>query len=146
MLVKEMSRDGDRRSWTLVFETDDRVMETLERFSREHDVRGAHLQALGAFREATLAYFDWETKEYREIPVDAQVEVAALVGDVARAADDDAVEVHAHCVLGRPDGSAVAGHLVEARVRPTLEVFLVDEGVTLLKREDPESGLTLIRP
>lgn len=146
MLVKEMSRHGERRSWALIFETDDLVMETLERFADENDVRGGSFKALGAFRQATLAYFDWESKDYQEIPVEEQVEVTALVGDVARSAEDDAVEIHAHCVLGRPDGTAMTGHLMEARVRPTLELFLVDEGVTLPKREDPESGLTLIRP
>ncbi len=146
MLVEALDVGGGRRSWALVFETDDRVVETLEAFAREHDVRGGHLRALGGFREATLAYFDWDEKAYQEIPIEEQVEVAALVGDVARKAEDDAVEVHIHCVLGRKGGAAVAGHLMEARVRPTLELFLVDEGVTLPKEEDEASGLTLIRP
>ena len=33
MLVKEMSREGARRVWALVFETGDPVMETLRRFA-----------------------------------------------------------------------------------------------------------------
>jgi uncharacterized protein len=47
-------------------------------------------------------------------------------------------------VLGRRDGAAVAGHLLEGHVRPTLEVVLTESPVHLRKRHDPESGLALI--
>ena len=51
---------------------------------------------------------------------------------------------HAHVVLGRSDGSAIGGHLVEAHVRPTLEVVLVETPAHLRKRIDAETGLALI--
>ena len=129
----------------LIFESDDEVVSTLEAFAEDQDVRGAHFTALGAFRSATLAYFDWETKEYRDIPVEEQVEVVSLVGDIGRK-EDGSVVVHAHCVLGRRDGSTVAGHLMEAAVRPTLELFLQVAPTELSRRPDEESGLDLIRP
>ena len=37
--------------------------------------------------------------------------------------------------------SAIAGHLGEAHVRPTLEVILTESPAHLRKRHDPESGL-----
>ena len=129
----------------LVFEPDDEVMATLSAFAEERGIRGAHFTALGAFRSATLAYFDWETKEYEEIAVDEQVEVTAMVGNIGRK-EDGSVAVHAHCVLGRRDGSAVTGHLMEATVRPTLELFLSVGTNELTRRPDEESGLDLIRP
>ena len=49
-----------------------------------------------------------------------------------------------HCVLSRRDGSAVAGHLIEAEVRPTAEVFITDSPAALHRRIDPESGLPVI--
>jgi len=42
------------------------------------------------------------------------------------------------------DGTAHGGHLVEAVVRPTLEVILVESPQHLRRRHDPESGLALI--
>ena len=41
-------------------------------------------------------------------------------------------------------GSALAGHLGRAHVRPTLEVILTEAPAHLRKRLDPESGLALI--
>ncbi len=141
--VLHRSDDGCRE-FALIFEPGDEILGTIEEFARREAVRSAHFTALGAVEEAVLAYFDWETKEYEEIPVREQMEVAALVGDVASSEGDPAV--HIHCVLSGRDGSAIAGHLLEARVRPTLELFLTAYPEELPKERDPASGLDLIRP
>jgi predicted DNA-binding protein with PD1-like motif len=120
------------------------VISGLTGFAREKRLAGSHFTAIGAFGEATLAYFDWETKEYKKIPVREQVEVVSLIGDVALA-EDGSPQLHAHAVLGRSDGTALGGHLLEARVRPTLEVTLVETPRHLHRKHDPESGLALIR-
>jgi uncharacterized protein len=66
----------------------------------------------------------------------------SLNGDVAL--NDGEPAVHAHLAVGRADGSALGGHLVEAHVRPTLEVVLVESPAYLRKEVDPETGLALI--
>ena len=55
-------------------------------------------------------------------------------------------QLHVHLVLGRRDGTAWAGHLVEGRVRPTLEVIVTEAPAHLRKQADPETGLSFIRP
>jgi predicted DNA-binding protein with PD1-like motif len=90
-------------------------------------------------------YFDWEKKEYQRIPVREQVEVASLIGDVAMAPSGGPA-LHIHLVIGKGDGSAMAGHLGEAHVRPTLEVILTESPVHLRKAKDPATGLALIHP
>jgi len=92
----------------------------------------------------TLGYFDWAKKDYKKIPVREQVEVVSLVGDIAEG-EQGGPKVHAHVVLGRSDGAALAGHLLEAHVRPTLELMLVESPQHLRRWHDPESGLALIR-
>lgn len=134
---------GDATQHALIFETGDRVIAELKAFARRENIRAARCTAIGAFQSATLAYFDWETKRYSEIPVDEQVEVLVLAGDIAWHGDEPVV--HAHVVLGRRDGSTVGGHLREAHVRPTLEVMLTQAGA-LERRFDPASGLALIAP
>jgi hypothetical protein len=90
-----------------------------------------------------LGYFDWERKTYKRIPVEEQVEVVSLLGDFAL--QENAPKLHAHVVLGKSDGSALGGHLLEAEVRPTLEVIVIDSPSYLRRVVDPESGLALIR-
>jgi uncharacterized protein len=80
--------------------------------------------------------------DYKHIPIDEQVEVVSLVGNVARG--DDGPRLHAHVVVGRKDGAAYGGHLLEAVVRPTLEIVLVETPARLRRRTDPSTGLALI--
>lgn len=142
MNTRELNHNG-QTTHALIFATGDEVMAGLRDFTREHNVQAAHFTGIGAFQSATVAYFDWETKDYLKIPVDEQVEVLVLAGDIAW--KDDKPVVHAHVVLGHRHGSTTGGHLIEAVVRPTLEVTFT-EGGALKRRYDPESGLALIAP
>jgi predicted DNA-binding protein with PD1-like motif len=137
-------RDGEARVHALVFEVEDEAIATLTSFAEERGIEAAQFTAIGAFREAVIAFFDWDSRSYEEIPVDEPVEVAAMTGNVAR--KDGAVRVHAHVVLGRRDGSALAGHLVSGRVRPTLEMMFVEERANLVRTIDEASTLPLLDP
>jgi predicted DNA-binding protein with PD1-like motif len=49
-------------------------------------------------------------------------------------------------VVGKSDGTAHGGHLLEAHVWPTLEVIVVESPQYLQRKYDPATGLTLIDP
>jgi len=145
MKSRVLHEAAGQRTIALIFQTGDKVMSTLAEFAGEHRLSGSHFTAIGAFQNATLGYFDWNTKDYKRIPVDEQVEVVALVGDIALGPDDKP-KVHAHVVLGRSNGSAMAGHLLAATVRPTLELIVTESPTHLRRVHDPTTGLALIRP
>jgi predicted DNA-binding protein with PD1-like motif len=144
MRVKLLHKDAGERTFAVVFDTGEDPVAGLTRFAEQENITGAGFTAIGAFSEALLGYFDWEKKDYEKIPVREQVEVLALVGDVA-IEKDNRKKLHAHVVLGRRDGSACGGHLLSAKVRPTLEVILNETPSHLQRRHDAETGLTLIR-
>jgi len=136
---------GDEKTYALIFQSGDEVASGLLSFARENHLAASHFTAIGAFSDAMLAYFDWQKKEYQKIPVNEQVEVLTLAGDIALK-DDGEPQVHAHCILGRRDGSTIGGHLQSAHVRPTLEVILTESPRHLRRKHDPQSGLALIDP
>lgn len=131
------------KTFAVVFDTGDEAASGLASFARQNHLAASHFTAIGALSSVVLGYFDWQRKEYQKIRLDEQVEVLSCIGDVAL--EKDQPKVHAHIVVGRADGSTRGGHLLEARVRPTLEVILVESPEHLRKRFDPESGLALIR-
>lgn len=145
MHSKLLNDTDGQRTFAVVLETGDEAMGCLQRFVETERVAAAQLTGIGALSDAKLNYFDWDTKAYQPIPVGEQVEVASLIGDVALSPDGKPA-LHIHVVLGRRNGSALAGHLAEAHVRPTLEVIVTEPPAYLLKAHDPESGLALIRP
>lgn len=135
--------DGEQTTHVLVFEKGEEVMAGLLEFVKERGVSSGHLTAIGAFSDVTLGFFERESKDYRRIPLREQVEAVSLVGDVALKRGEP--QVHAHVVVGRSDGSAYGGHLLEAHVWPTLEVVLVETPAHLQRQLDEETGLPLIR-
>jgi predicted DNA-binding protein with PD1-like motif len=145
MKSKVLTQTGDGKIWLLVLESGEEVKKTLEGFAAANDVQAASFVALGAFERAKLGYFQWDKKSYKEIPVDEQVEVITLAGDIVPD-EKGKPSLHAHAVLGRSDGSTRGGHLLEGIVRPTLEITLTQSPAHLVRRQHPELGLALIEP
>jgi predicted DNA-binding protein with PD1-like motif len=131
------------KTFAIIFDSGDEVVEGLKQFARENHLAASHFTAIGAFSQVMLGFFSFEKRDYKKIPIMEQVEVLSLVGDVAL--KDDQPKIHAHVVLGKSDGTAHGGHLMEAHVRPTLEVILIESPKHLHRETDPETGLALIR-
>jgi predicted DNA-binding protein with PD1-like motif len=137
-------KSGDQRTFAVIFETGGEAVAGLTRMAREMRLAASQITGIGAFSDAVLGFFDWEKKDYRRIPIREQVEVVALLGDIAL--DDRGVPaLHVHVVLAKSDGTAHGGHLLEAHVRPTLEVVVTESPAHLHRRPDRETGLALIR-
>ncbi len=129
--------------YALIFDKGDEFMEGITRFASEKRLGGSHFTAIGAFSGALLGYFDRNRKDYTKIPIDEQTEVLSLVGDIAF--EKDKPKVHAHVVLGKSDGTAHGGHILEAHVWPTLEVIVSEMPRHLQRFYDAETGLALIK-
>jgi predicted DNA-binding protein with PD1-like motif len=144
MQSKLLHEAHGKRTFAVILQKGDEAMACLRTFAERERLGGAQITAIGAFSRAKLAFFDWESKTYNVIAVDEQTEVASLIGDIAIGPDGKPT-VHAHAVLGKRGGSAMAGHLQEGHVRPTLEIIVTESPAHLCKAKDPESGLALIR-
>lgn len=144
MKVQLLSENGKRKSYAVIFHTGDEAYSGLYEFARQYHVTAAHFTAIGALSSAKLAWFDPTRKMYKQISVDGQVEVLSMIGDIALSNGKPAI--HTHMVVGFPDGSVRGGHVLEARVRPTLEVMVTVEPNAMHRVPDPATNLTLIDP
>jgi hypothetical protein len=129
-------------TYAVALDTGDDPVKRLGAFVEEQEIEAASITAIGAFHRAVLGYFEWESKQYKRIPVDEQVEVLSLIGDVA--VSEGRPTLHLHAVLGKSDGSVVGGHLLSGKVRPTLEVIVTQSPSYLRKAKDLETGLALL--
>ncbi|HEY6447948.1 MAG TPA: PPC domain-containing DNA-binding protein [Acidobacteriaceae bacterium] len=130
--------------YAVIFRPGDEPFAGLTQFAEKYHVHSGHFTAIGGFSDARLAWFDLDKKMFRVIPVNSQVEVVSLTGDIALL--DGKPQVHMHCVVAYPDGTTRGGHILSAHVSPLLEVFVTADPVKLVKKRDPQKGLTLIEP
>ena len=127
-----------------IFYQGDEAFSGLLEFAEKYHVTSAHFTAIGALNGATLGWFDPQRKMYKKIPIEGQQEVIGMSGDIALYQGKPVV--HTHMVVGSADGTTHAGHVLAAYASPTLEVMVTVDPVTMQKRFDPATDLTLIDP
>ncbi len=143
MKSKLVSDEPTSKVHVVILDSGEEAFATLTRFANDTGISAASLTAIGAFEKATVGWFDISTKSYKKIAVDEQCEVLSAIGDVA-IGDDGKASLHLHVVLGLSDGSTRGGHLLEGKVRPTLEAVMTETPSKLRRKKKPELGIALI--
>src|SRR5271155_6171383 len=144
MQVELLNPGGPTKQYAVIFYQGDEAFSGLLEFAEKYHVTSAHFTAIGAVNKATLGWFDPQRKMYKKIVINGQHEVIGMSGDIALYKGKPVV--HTHWIGGGPDGTTQGGHLLDANVSPTLEVMVTVDPVTMQKRLDPATDLTLIDP
>jgi predicted DNA-binding protein with PD1-like motif len=144
MKVQLLSHGEQTKEYAVIFVKGDEAFSGLLEFAEKYHVTSAHFTAIGALNGATLGWFDPQRKMYKKIPIHGQVEVIGMSGDIALYQGKPVV--HTHMIVGTSDGTTRGGHVLDAYVSPTLEVMVTVDPITMQKRFDPETDLTLIDP
>jgi hypothetical protein len=131
------------KTFVVILDTGDEILSSLTKLARSEKLSDSSFKAIGALSSARLGWFDWESKKYQPaVEFDEQLELLSLIGDIAL--KDHEPQIHAHLVVGKRDGTAHGGHLLQAIVRPTCEIVITESPEHLQRKMDPESGLALI--
>ena len=133
--------DG-RRTFFLVFDPGDSFLQPMIEFVRNNEIGGASFTGLGALSEATLAWFDPSDGQYKPFHIVEQLECSSMVGNISWM--NGKPFIHAHCVLGKRDGTSLSGHVKDLKALPTLEITLEEHGTRLERRRRPDTGYALI--
>jgi len=144
MQVQLLNPGEPTKQYAVIFYEGDEAYSGLLEFAEKYHVTSAHFTAIGALNGATVGWFDPQRKMYKKIPINGQHEVIGMSGDIALYQGKPVV--HTHMLVGNPDGTTQGGHVLEASVSPTLEVMVTVDPVTMQKRFDPATDLTLIDP
>ena len=143
MRFKLLSQGDHGRTFALVLDPGEEAFGAIRAFAAREGIDGAQVTAIGAFSSAVVGFFDFERKGYARIPVDEQCEALSALGDIAQ--DEEGMpSLHMHVVLGLSDGSCKGGHLLEARVNPTLEVIVTESPKALCRRKQEGLGVALL--
>lgn len=120
----------------------EQIMEQIAAVCEKENILAAEITGIGACDRARASVFcdpqaGYHTNEWNE-----PLELASLTGNATRRAG--APHVHCHAVFCRKDGTAVGGHLEDARVAGTAEIFLHLLQNEIGRRADSETGLQLM--
>ena len=144
MKVRLLSENAGVKNYAIVLAKGDEVMSGLTEFARQNKITSASFTAIGAFSHATVAWFDDSRKEFKLNPINQQVELVSMIGNITLVNAQPAV--HTHVAVASSDGTVRGGHVINAFVFPTLEVFMTVYPTALHKELDDSTGLELIDP
>jgi uncharacterized protein len=132
---------GGERTFAVIFAKGDEILSGLTEFAERERLTAGSFTAIGALQRARFGWFDADRKAFRDIPIDEQVELISLIGNVGLV--NGAPAIHAHGAVALPDGHVRGGHLLQAVAWPTLELFFTTFPTTLIKEHDDETNLYL---
>src|SRR5882757_8411792 len=143
MKSQRIASEGAVDTLIVILDNGEEAFSTLQNYARQEEIFAASLTAIGAFARATVGWFDFASKSYKEVEIDEQCEVLSAIGDVA-VGDDGKASLHVHIVLGLSDGSTRGGHLLAGTVRPTLEVVVTEVPARLRRKKRADLGIALV--
>lgn len=127
----------------LILDVEESIHDCIIRFAGEHTLPGAFITGIGVIKDVVLGFFNTESKEYEKMEVKGPVELLALNGNSSWKGNEPFV--HLHAVIGKEDGSVIGGHLLEAKIGTTGEIFVHKIGKRLERQKDDKFDLFLIQ-
>ena len=118
------------------------VPDSLLDLARKEEVQTAAVEAIGGVDLLTLGYYNRRTRSYERHDYRGFMEVTHLMGSITQ--KDGELFLHAHGTFGRRDMHVIGGHLIKARVFPTLEFILTPMDNSARRRLDKGTRLYLI--
>jgi len=137
--MKYQKRDS---TYIIRLERGEKVIERLLEFCEKEEIRAGYLNALGAVNEIELGHFNLVAKKYTFLKLSGQFEIAFLQGNISTL--EEKTYIHAHITVGDKKFNSLSGHLKEATVSATCEIFLIKVEGQLKRKKDPETGLNLL--
>jgi uncharacterized protein len=142
--AKLISSKRGIKTYVLIFSPGDEVRSGLTEFAKQYNIKSAQYSAIGDATFVKVAFFDYDKKMFKAIPINEPSEVTSLTGDIALFKGNPVA--HTHVSVATEDGTLKGGHLLELVVGPTLEVFITVYSKPLFKKMDPRYDAAVIDP
>lgn len=118
----------------------ERLSKVMAQFAAETNIEGAWVSGVGGALEATLGFYDLESKEYLWQTFEGLREVVSLSGNLAFD-EEGKMMFHLHGVLADREYKTIGGHVKDLTCGATLELFVHRAYQPTKRKLDIEIGL-----
>lgn len=127
----------------LILKKGDKINESIKELAKKEDIKACHFAGIGAVSKAQVGLFRPGADDYEWNYFEDDLEVTSLLGNVSIFEGEPLV--HSHITLSDSESKVWGGHLGEATVSFTMEIFVDLIDGQLDKVKDPEAGVNLIK-
>lgn len=117
------------------------IVEKITEVAKIEKIKLASISGVGATANFTVGFFETKTHIYHKENHVGDHEILSLVGNITD--KDGQVYLHLHICCGNDMGQFVGGHLNQAIVSATAEIFITTIDGVVGRKFDEQSGLNL---
>lgn len=132
----------DGASYIVRIDRGEEVIDKLNEFIKETDVKAATITGIGACSEVELGVYSVKKREYIKNKYEGEFEILSLLGNITR--EDEEPYVHIHIMISDCVGITVGGHLNKCIISGTCELRIDECENTYQRRVDDETGIKII--
>ncbi len=125
------------------FDRGEEILTGLKEVCLKEKVCLASVSAIGATDYFTVGNFDVKYKKYRKCTYSGNYEIVSLSGNVTT--QNGNYYAHLHMCACDQNGKAFGGHLNEAVISATCEMFIDVIQGTVERETDAETGLNILK-
>lgn len=130
---------------TVVLRVDrgEEIVSTVKEVCIKERISCAEVSGIGAVDRAVVGLYRVAEKKYCSNTFEGEREMTSLLGNITR--KDGETYLHFHASFAGADGHSVGGHLSEAVVSGTAEIFIRILPVAVGRVHDSATGLNLFK-
>jgi hypothetical protein len=138
-----MTYSYDGWNYVIVLKMGEELIEGLQQFVKETDIKAGWINGMGAALGVELGYYNLKKREYKWRTFDQPCEIVNLQGNIGRDQKNQP-NFHLHGVIADEDYQTVGGHINKLLVGGTCEIFVHEFRQPLEREFDDETGLRLL--
>lgn len=127
--------------YALRLDRGEEIIEQIKNFAKSENVKIAKIEGIGATDDITIGIYDLEKKEYTKKNFKGLWEIASLNGNITTMNDEPYLHLHICC--SNKNGEIVAGHLNDAKIGVTGEIFITSFDGKIGRKKDENIGINL---
>lgn len=129
------------KTYLLRIDEGEEIVSSIINFCKEKQIGSAKISGIGAVKESQILFYDSSNNKYGQINSKEQKEIVNLQGNISQYQND--VTAHIHISLSDRMGKVSGGHLQEAIINPTAEIF-IEELFPVERKLDSKTNLKLL--
>jgi len=132
----------DGKSYIVRIDRGEEILDKLNEFVKETDLKAATITGIGACSEVELGVYSVKKREYIKNKYEGEFEILSLLGNITREGEEP--YVHLHIMIFDSVGITVGGHLNKCIISGTCEIR-IDECENAYQRKiDDETGIKIL--
>lgn len=118
------------------------IISTLQTLCMDADIRLAQVRAIGAVEYAVTGLYDVKEQQYHATKLDGPLEIVSLTGNITRKGAEP--YIHLHASFADREARLFGGHLTEAVIGATCEMFITEYSGQIQRRVCEKTGLNIL--